>query len=848
MKKFIFSFILISAFMLFVFTGTVNVKAAEIDENTQEVQIDNEETKTLSSSSGSSSSSTSDIGESLPFEVVYEDGELINYVKKGDIVYVDKGPFHHSSIVEGIFYDDTYNQDYIRVIEAVFDKADGGGGVSRGVLTPDEFDSKRMEIYRLTDASQEQIDGAVEFASDQVGKEYSTGNVFSPGKHSDKDSKKWYCSELVWASYYSQGICLDTVGENSDEDNVVYPREIRDYINATKILDYEHETTIEDLGAAGYKYTCDGETYWQKGNDYLEHVSGYTYRCRPTGHLNTEYMSIFDLRVNCRTIDQNSMSYCEQGYCILLNITVDCAKSYKFTSSSPSYIEMSCYNVDGDLVASATMSDTNCTGVITEYLAKGTYYIKINFANPERGGYIGISYQATYPIHADEVYYNTENNALTHLYLSSSDTGNLENNLCYINSRGAGFYNITLMATKTDGTAVTYPNEAIKVYDASDEAEEYKYDVYDYSALAENDSGENSFCMYLSRNGKFYIHINMPDAVYDSMTLLITSTSLQTIDISSRMTSTFTDTLFTEDEVSDYAKMININQTGEYNLNFTTSNTITGNMTVLLFKKSFFSEYSYSQIDKAAGYLTNSTKTRTFEVTLDAGEYYVGYFNNTNGAMITSSLTRLLENNSNRTTAMVADPDSDYDSGSEVEYNNGLTESYTITEGFTRNLYFLLGQEDILSVSRLKYDWYSSNDNIATVSSYGTVFAKNVTSNTSVTIYAVYKENPSYIYYKIFNILNDVSTEPIEIQCNMSYSYLEENGTYKIELNSTNSPYPWLQYYTWSIVIPCQKNSLLVSIGAWGEVTSTGTGSATLTGQYTINPRVSVVITLTITE
>ncbi|MCK9536484.1 MAG: hypothetical protein M0R05_02650, partial [Bacilli bacterium] len=67
-------------------------------------------------------------------------------------------------------------------------------------------------------------------------------------------------------------------------------------------------------------------------------------------------------------------------------------------------------------------------------------------------------------------------------------------------------------------------------------------------------------------------------------------------------------------------------------------------------------------------------------------------------------------------------------------------------------------------------------------------------------------------------------------------------------LNETNCPYPWIQYYTWTVFVPDQENDILVSIGQWGHITATGPGYAKLTGHYTINPRVYIKINLTITE
>ena len=116
-------------------------------------------------------------------------------------------------------------------------------------------------------------------------------------------------------------------------------------------------------------------------------------------------------------------------------------------------------------------------------------------------------------------------------------------------------------------------------------------------------------------------------------------------------------------------------------------------------------------------------------------------------------------------------------------FNNGSIREYTITEGFTRNLYLLFDGVPTQYSSRLDYDWYSSNNSVATVTAYGTVLGLNVEEDTEVTIYAIRKSDPSIIYKRTFTILNDFNEEIIELECNMSYSYSLKNGVYQLQLN-----------------------------------------------------------------
>lgn len=62
-------------------------------------------------------------------------------------------------------------------------------------------------------------------------------------------------------------------------------------------------------------------------------------------------------------------------------------------------------------------------------------------------------------------------------------------------------------------------------------------------------------------------------------------------------------------------------------------------------------------------------------------------------------------------------------------------------------------------MSRLEYYWYSTNENVAKVTKYGTVLALNVDVDTSVTIYAINIKDPSIIYKKNLMILKETKTK-----------------------------------------------------------------------------------------
>ena len=231
---------------------------------------------------------------------------------------------------------------------------------------------------------------------------------------------------------------------------------------------------------------------------------------------------------------------------------------------------------------------------------------------------------------------------------------------------------------------------------------------------------------------------------------------------------------------------------------------------------------------------------------VESGTYYFGYDNNLNKTSVNFAFNRIVNHDECSGDVLVTDPavNQGYVLGTEVLFNNGLYGATTITEGFTRNIYLMVEDRVHDPMSRLDYSWYSSDESKAMVTSYGTVLALPVEEDSTVTIYAIRKSDPSVIYYETFTILNDTEEDLIEIECNLSYSYSENNGTYQLALNSINCPYPMIQYYIWEVI---DSGDETVTIGNWGHVTSTGITEAFIVGTYKLNLRVRLYINLNIT-
>lgn len=141
------------------------------------------------------------INDGLQAEPEYYGKNLNNFLaalEEGNLVYEEYAWTKHIAIIEGEIVIPSWGI-YVGTIEAV------SVGVSRGFI-----DINRMIDYKCSilsvNATSKQKQDAVEFCQGQVGKDYSVNFVKQEYAY---NTKSWYCSELVWAAYYNQGINLD---------------------------------------------------------------------------------------------------------------------------------------------------------------------------------------------------------------------------------------------------------------------------------------------------------------------------------------------------------------------------------------------------------------------------------------------------------------------------------------------------------------------------------------------------------------------------------------------------------------------------------------------------------------
>lgn len=511
----------------------------------------------------------------------------------------------------------------------------------------------------------------------------------------------------------------------------------------------------------------------------------------------------------------------------MYELDVDYTKFYEFSinSNNDNSLDVRLYDEHMQFMDILELdNDTNKVHFIEQLYASKTYYLRVAYANEENIGTI-----------------NTQIVSRTTAYIGVGDNDvllNTYNNISeyvYTNNRGPGIYRIKLNGAIIDETFITYPLNSLTLYTDSTRSIEVEKLYFD----------EDEILVYLPSNGAYYLNINLNEASYSSLSINISSIEKNTIDYINGLTSIRFNIIFENENSLYYYEEVTIKQKSEIQLDIMTSGTITDSIPVYVYSRIFNEETNkYDLVETFIGEITPIDRVPVYTLVLDAGTYYFGYKNNIDNTNINFGIRRMVDYNMNMEGILVADPDeTGFELGTEVLINKGECNKYYITEGFTRNIYLLAEDKFSIPISRLDYDWYSSNEAVATVTNYGTVLAMPVTTDTEVTIYAVLKDDPKIVYYRTFTVLNDEEEKLEEIILNMSYSYSDSNGTYQLELNNINCPYPMIQYYSWNIINNSEET---VTMNYWGQISSTGTCTVLIEGTYNLNSRVRLYITLTI--
>lgn len=405
---------------------------------------------------------------------------------------------------------------------------------------------------------------------------------------------------------------------------------------------------------------------------------------------------------------------------------------------------------------------------------------------------------------------------------------------------GSGFVEITMQAIKNSGSA-SYPQGSFRVLNDKGEVIR-KCEINNFTDEAINRDNQKSLTTFLPKSGYYYIDLDYDEPNIALLRLLVKNVhhSLPDLDLFDfDQNQEFTKGLISNGQPGDCIRSIRIKQSSKYDLIITT----TGSARLVVLKKEVIN--SSEELIVYKNKLINGNTT--LPINLSAGLYYIGYFDLSDNSTASIALKRRVTHFDNR--ALVSDPKNAALHGSQITVaerdialDDRSYEGTRILEGFTRLIY--LDGDYAPSVSRLDYDWYSSNEDVATVSAFGTVLAQNVAQNTTVKIMAVYRNDMSKVYIKEFIIVNDIETyasSPIDIEITMNVSAGEYTS---INFGNTPVPINILQYYYWS-----SSNESYATVDSWGRIycyySSVGE-TVEITGIYMYNSRVKIKITVNI--
>lgn len=416
-------------------------------------------------------------------------------------------------------------------------------------------------------------------------------------------------------------------------------------------------------------------------------------------------------------------------------------------------------------------------------------------------------------------------------------TSDMENNfgVFRFSNYGSRFVEITLEATSEDGS-VSYPTGAFSVKN-SDYQLIKKCDISGYQSYAINNN-INSLSVFLTSSNYYYIEVNyiMTDITKLELTVKVVNNSTTINMFNYSDSAEFSLDMLSNATFGDKIKQFTLNQSGNFEIKFLNSTILNNGYRIVLLKRD--SNHVNAGLDILINQVNYSNYSQVLN--LSEGTYYIGYFELFEDANVNISINRRIT--SYGSSYLIPDPDQYTNCGSQItvaerdtSISNRSYRQTGITEGFTRLIYL---ENSSPSLSRLDYYWYSSDESIATVTNYGTVFAMPIsTSSETVKIMAVYKYDMSKTYVKEFTVYNDTKTylsDPIDIYIDMTIGACQY--TY-IDMSKTDVPINVLQYYMWSTT---NSNAI---VDGWGRMypysASLGT-TINFTGVYQYNQRVKI--------
>lgn len=567
------------------------------------------------------------------------------------------------------------------------------------------------------------------------------------------------------------------------------------------------------------------------------------FKCQNCRHIDTvEISEEYILNNNFSTI--NESIDLNNGESVYYKITSTNNKKYEFILDGSTQLDLKIFDKNFNEINTMDGASSENNEYIISNLIPDVYYLKVSNNS-------SIINQVIMKIRVSEFEQisNKINNILT------SYNNNI-NTYIYTNTSEKGLYNITLNASTSSGE-ISYPSDGIKIYkDFPNQELMTRLETVYYSLEAKTSNDSNNLIVFLQQDQTIYIDINLPNNIYSSLVLKVEKIeNTYEIDMFNYEEDIYEEEVVLFNDIynyGDYIQKIEIKQDGNYNISFVHNGPqCEGNLSYqenpqylyyVFYKEIKGPQEDEGNLELMLPHITiTAGESISFEYFLEQGIYYIGYYNKLSYEPMTISIGYIIEDFD--TNKIISDPDYFTDCGSMINIyeKDVMQKSFrgsTIVVGFTRILYL----DPILEIeTRTDYKWYSSNENIATISQFGTIFAK---STGTVKIMAVNKNNPEIVYVKTFDVINDTSTDNIERISIINDTHNSNESIYTIGLTILNSPYPSYYLYEWQIV--SYDNTITnIEILGHGKIHIEGFGNVIIKGSnYYYNNKYSVQINL----
>ncbi len=601
-----------------------------------------------------------------------------------------------------------------------------------------------------------------------------------------------------------------------------------------------------DAGYAGLgQQACNFDhSYGEKGGAGIPGTSVNGSNGGFNGAEENEMESVTILNLNCHQKVSYDTEIVSKMQTITYNLNIGCLNVYYITISSLAEVTFAIYNSEKEIVFGPIVKAANEESIIQNTsLESGWYTIEVT-NNSQTASSITTHVRAA-SSSAVSLQLSTRTDAFEHLH-------NGFNEYIFYSEIG-GFYNLELDAYEV------IPKNAvsIKYYDTVIE----KIANLDIDYYASNIYGASNITFYYPGNVTYFIEINVNKINSNSGTLTSLFLTLDKIDAVESL-----------NEEDDYTKMLEINRgdliesliiptRGLYEIVLEHDLSLTSKVTLVVTKENDESPNGFDIIVLKDINALTSRISSVFSTDSNTVLHF-GYLNSYGEGEIEFNIERLIVNNF----TIITDPNDSAGCGSEVRINGGQYNGTDMTVGYTRICY--LGTDAPDTSSRLKYDWYSTDPNVAEISSYGTITA--VSAGTT-TIKAIYKDYPA-IYGEITIVVGDYGEMNtvylkygMDIRTGGTVSGTEvtsgkgsvinvgespvvtiHTGYTRLICLGNDSPTSSIQDFSWTSYQEFDTDEGIATVSKYGTITGRYVGSLTVKGVYKYNPNYVVYIRITV--